>query len=190
MSDVILFHHAQGLTDGVRAFADALREAGHRVSVPDLYDGATFATLEAGIANAQALGIGTILERGGAAAAGLPGEVVYAGLSLGVLPAQMLAETRAGARGALLIGSCVPAAEFGAWPDGLPVQIHAMDADPIFTTEGDVDAARELAATAERAELFLYPGDAHLFFDRSVPAYDEAAAALLRERVLAFLDAV
>jgi len=104
-----------------------------------------------------------------------------------VLPAQKLAQTRPGARGALLFYSCVPAAEFGSWPDGVPVQIHGMDADPIFAGEGDLDAARALVESVKQAELFLYPGDQHYFADASLPSYDPDAAALLTERVLSFL---
>jgi len=191
MSQVVLFHHAQGLTGGVRAFADDLRAAGHEVTTPDLYDGATFATLEQGVAHAEQIGFDTVIERGREAAEQLPEAVVYAGFSLGVLPAQALAQTRAGAKGALLFHSCVPTSEFGAgWPKGVPVQIHGMDADDFFMTEGDVDAARELVASTDNAQLFLYPGDQHLFADKSLASYDEAATALLTERVLAFLAAI
>jgi dienelactone hydrolase/uncharacterized damage-inducible protein DinB len=188
VTDVVVFHHAQGLTDGVRQFADQLRKAGHRVTVPDLYEGKTFGTLEDGVAHAEQIGFGTILERGKAAAEGLPNELVYAGFSLGVLPAQMLAQTRPGAKGALLFHSCLPLAEFGGtWPDDVPVQVHAMDADPWFTGEGDIEAARDLLKAHWDAALFLYPGDKHLFADASLPDYDEAAATLLMQRVLGFL---
>ena len=188
MTDVILFHHAQGLTSGVREFADQLRAAGHHVTVPDLYDGATFATLDEGISHAEQVGFGTLIERGRLAAEGLPNDAVYAGFSLGVLPAQMLAQTRPGAKGALLFHACVPVAEFGGtWPEDTPVQVHAMDADQLFIAEGDLDAARELVTMTYAAELFLYPGDKHLFADPSLPDYDEAAAGLLMQRVLAFL---
>ena len=191
MADVILFHHAQGLTDGVRDFAGQLSAAGHHVTVPDLYDGATFETLDEGIAHAGRVGFDTILERGRLAAAGLPDDIVYAGFSLGVLPAQMLAQTRPGAKGALLFHACVPAAEFGCpWPQGAPLQIHAMEADQLFVAEGDLDAARDLVKTVEGAELFLYPGDQHLFTDNSLPAYAESAATLLMQRVLSFLGSV
>lgn len=192
MADVVLFHHAQGLTDGVREFADQLRQAGHRVTVPDLYEGKTFGTLAEGIAYAEQTGFGTIIERGQAAVEGLPAEVVYTGFSLGVLPAQMLAQTRAGAKGALLFHSCVPLAEFGgAWPRWTPVQIHAMEADELFVTEGDLEAARELVAAANGdGELFLYPGDEHLFADSSLPGHSKAATALLMQRVLNFLGRV
>jgi dienelactone hydrolase/uncharacterized damage-inducible protein DinB len=190
MTDVVVFHHAQGLTDGVRQFAGQLRRAGHRVTAPDLYDGKTFGTLEDGMGYARETGFDTIIERGRAAAEGLPNELVYVGLSLGVLPAQMLAQTRPGARGALLLHACVPVAEFGGtWPEDTPAQVHGMDADQWFIGE-DLAAARELVALAWDAELFLYPGDKHLFADPSLPDYDQAGAALLMQRVLGFLARV
>lgn len=185
MTDILLFHHAQGLTAGVAAFAEDLEAAGHVVHTPDLYEGHTFATLDDGVAYAKGVGFDTILQRGQAAAEGLPPGLVYAGFSLGVMPAQLLAQTRAGARGALLVSAALPAAEFGTWPAGVPAQIHLMDADP--WAEEDLPAARELAESVEGAELFLYPGASHLFADSSLADYDESAAALLRERVLAFL---
>jgi dienelactone hydrolase len=188
MAEVLLFHHAQGQTPGFQAFADELRRAGHTVHAPDLYNGRVFDSLDEGIAYAEEVGLEEVIERGVQAAAALPRGLVYSGFSLGVLPAQKLAQTRPGAKGALLFHSCVPAAEFGAWPEEVPVQIHGMDADPYFVGEGDVDAARELVASAEHAELFLYPGEGHLFADPSLPAYDEDAARLLTERAVAFLD--
>ncbi len=189
MAEVLLFHHALGQTAGFGAFADELRRAGHTVHTPDLYDGRTFGTLDEGMAYAEQIGFGEIIERGERAADELPHELVYAGFSLGVIPAQKLAQTRAGARGALFFYSCVPASEFGtSWPADLPVQIHGMDADPIFVGEGDIDAARAIADSAEHAELFLYPGSEHYFADSSLPGYDESAATLLTERVLAFLE--
>ena len=190
MAEVLLFHHAQGQTAGVLAFADELRRAGHTAHTPDLYDGRVFATLDDGLAYAREVGFGNLLDRGVGAADGLPNELVYAGFSLGVLPAQKLAQTRAGARGALLFESCIPVSEFGtAWPAGVPVQIHGMDADPFFAGEGDIDAARALVESAEDAELFVYPGDRHLFADSSLPSYDADAAKLLTQRVLDFLAA-
>ena len=193
MTEVLLFHHAQGLTEGVRAFADRLRAAGHTVHVPDFYDGRTFATLAEGMAHAGQLGFDAVLERNVRTAEDLPADLVYAGFSLGEMAAQKLAQTRPGARGALLFHSCIPVTgewAFGPWPDAVPVQIHGMDADPIFVGEGDVEAARELVATAPDAELFLYPGDQHYFADSSLPSYDPAATELLLDRVLGFLDRV
>lgn len=191
MAEVVLFHHAQGLTPGVAAFADELRHAGHIVHTPDLFDGHTFDDLEQGMRFVNELGFGEVMERGEHAVKALPAELVYAGFSLGVVPAQKLAQTRPGARGALLFYSCVPVSEFGpAWPMGVPVQVHGMDADPIFVGEGDIDAARALVAEAEEGELFLYPGDQHYFADSSLPSYDAEASALLLQRVLAFLAAL
>jgi len=190
MAEVLLFHHALGLTRGVVAFADELRGAGHTVHTPDLFEGRTFDTIEEGVGYAGEVGFGEVIQRGVRAAEQLPAELVYAGFSLGVLPAQNLAQTRAGARGALLLYSCVPVSEFGStWPDGVPVQIHGMDADPYFIDDGDIDAARALVAEADDAELFLYAGDQHYFADRTLPSYDADAAGLLTQRVLTFLGA-
>jgi dienelactone hydrolase len=192
MAEVLLFHHAQGQTPGFHAFADELRQAGHTVHTPDLFDGKTFGSIDEGLAYVKELGgFGEIMERGDQAAKDLPNELVYGGFSLGVVNAQKLAQTRPGARGALLFYSCVPVSEFGtAWPAGVPVQIHGADHDPYFMDEGDVDAARELVASTDQAELFLYPGDQHYFADSSLPSYDPDATALLTRRVLDFLGAV
>ncbi|MFY0409636.1 dienelactone hydrolase family protein [Solicola sp. PLA-1-18] len=191
MTDVLLLHHAQGLTPGVEAFADRLRAAGHRLTVPDLYEGATFDTVEEGVDHARSVGFDVVAGRGRAAADALTPEVVYIGWSLGVVPGQQLAQTRPGALGAVLLESCLPASELGSgWPHAVALQVHGMDADPIFAGEGDLEAARELVAGVAGAELFLYPGDAHLFADSSLDSYDETAATLLVERVLGFLATV
>lgn len=189
MAEVVLFHHALGLTPGIVAFAGDVRRAGHTVHTPDLFEGRTFDSIEEGVGHAQEVGFGEIIERGVRAVDELPAELVYAGFSLGELVAQKLAQTRPGARGALLFYSCVPVSEFGSsWPKGVPVQIHGMDADPYFVGEGDIDAARALVEEAEDAELFLYPGDQHYFADSTLPSFDADAAALLKERVLGFLS--
>jgi dienelactone hydrolase len=189
MSELVLYHHIQGLTDGVRAFADDLRRAGHTVHTPDLFDGRRFHTIEEGMDFARETGFGALAERGVAAADGIAPGAVYGGFSFGVMPAQQLAQTRTGARGALLMCACLPFSEFGdAWPESVPVQVHGKDADPFF--EEDLEAARALVDSTDKAELFLYPGDQHLFADSSLPSYDAAATALLLERVQAFLDAV
>ncbi|GAA1962902.1 dienelactone hydrolase family protein [Agromyces allii] len=190
MTDVLLFHHALGPNEGLEVFADELRDAGHTVHTPDLFEGRTFGSIAEGVAYAKEVGWDEIMARGVRAAEALPNELVYAGFSLGVVPAQLLAQTRPGATGALFFYSCLPPEEFGEWPTALPVQIHGADADPFFMDEGDVDAARELVATADDAELFLYPGDQHYFADSSLPSYDAAATRLLMERVLGFLERV
>lgn len=193
MAEVLLFHHAQGLTPGVRAFADDIRAAGHIVHTPDLFDGRTFQSIDQGLAYIGETGFDDMRERGVRFADELPSGIVYAGFSFGVLPAQKLAQTRPGARGALLFYSCLPISgewAFGPWPEGVPVQIHGMDKDPVFVGEGDIDAAREIVEKVEDAELFLYPGDQHYFADSSLPSYDADATALLTVRVLAFLNRV
>ena len=187
MAEILLLHHAQGLTAGCLAFADELRAAGHVVHATDLYDGKTFADLDDGMGYAREVGFDAIQERGRQAAEGLPVELVYVGFSLGAMPAQLLAQTRPGAKGAVLLHASIPPSEFGGpWPPGLPLQIHTMEDDDL----GDVEVARELAETVDGAQVFLYPGDRHLFTDSSLPAYDEAAAALVRQRVLAFLAGI
>ena len=189
MATVILYHHVQGLTDGVQAFAERLRRAGHTVHTPDMFGGRRFDTIEQGMAFAREAGFGELAAKGLAAADEVGDGAVYAGFSFGVMPAQELAQTRAGARGAVLMSGCLPVSEFGdAWPEGVPVQVHGKEADPFF--EEDLEAARELAGSTDQAELFLYPGEEHLFADSSLPGFDAAAADLLVERVVAFLDAV
>jgi dienelactone hydrolase len=188
MSHVVLYHHVQGLTDGVRSFADELRQSGHTVDTPDLFDGRTFATLEEGMAFARETGFEALGERGIAAAEGIDHDVVYAGFSFGVMAAQQLAQTRAGARGALLMCGCLPVSEFGTWPDGVPVQVHGKEGDEFFLE--DLEAARSLVESTDSAELFVYPGSEHLFADSSLPGYDPAATALLSERVLTFLERI
>jgi dienelactone hydrolase len=192
MAEVVLFHSVQGLTDGVRAFAAALREGGHTVHTPDLFDGACPATVDDGIALVQELGDEELERRAGSAVASLPPGIVYGGFSFGGATAQGFAQTRDGARGALLYESCVSLTEdwsFGPWPDGVPVQIHGMDHDPYFAGEGDLEAAKELVAIVgpQLAELFTYPGDKHLFTDSSLPSYDAEATALVIRRSLEFL---
>jgi len=163
--------------------------AAQGIPTPDLYEGKTFDSLDEGVNHAKEVGFGTIMERGEEAAADLPSELVYAGFSLGVMMAQKLVQTRPGAKGALFFSAALPASEFGgAWPQGVPLQIHMMEADE-WAME-DLPAARELVETVDGAELFLYPGDRHLFTDSSLADYDEQAAAQAKERVLAFLKSV
>jgi dienelactone hydrolase len=192
MAEVVLFHHVQGLTEGMLAFADALRSGGHTVHAPDLFEGALPATVQDGIAHANELGEKTLAERADRVVADLPAGLVFAGFSLGAATAQRYAQTRPGARGALLYEACLPLTgdwAIGPWPAGVPVQIHGMDADPFFALEGDLDAARELVASIgpELGELFTYPGDRHLFTDSSLPSYDREATESVLQRSREFL---
>ena len=193
MAEVLLFHHAQGLTPGVQAFADELRAAGHTLHTPDLFDGRTFGSIDEGMTYIKGNGMDEMVEKGERTADDLPNELVYAGFSFGEMIAQKLAQTRPGARGALLFYSSIPISgewAFGPWPDGVPVQIHGMDNDPIFAGEGDIEAAHEIVDKVADAELFLYPGDQHYFADSSLPSYDADATVLLTKRVLEFLERV
>ena len=182
MAELVVFHHALGLTDWVRGAADALRQAGHTVHTPDLFDGRTFGTIEDGMAYSEELGGPmAMVERGRAAVESLPSEVFYLGLSLGVLPAQSLAQTRPGARGAVLCYAALPLGQWGdnwpdTWPEGVRLQLHILDGDE------DQGIAEQLAATVPGAELFVYPGTEHYFAE-----HDEQAAALLKQRVRDFL---
>jgi dienelactone hydrolase len=182
VTEVVLFHHALGLTEWVRRFADELRAPGHTVHTPDLFGGRTFDTIEDGMANSEELGGPmAIVDRARAAVDSLPSEVVYAGFSLGVLPAQSLAQTRPGARGAVLCYSALPLGRWGdnwpaRWPEGVRLQLHILEGDE------DFEFAHGLAATVPAAELFVYPGTEHYFAE-----HDEQAERLLTQRVLAFL---
>jgi len=193
MAEVLLFHHIQGLTPGLVGFADTLRSAGHTVHTPDLFEGHTFATIPEGVAFANRDGGPDYDAMADEVAAGLPDALVHAGFSFGVMFAQRFAQQRPGATGALLFESFVSLSaewSFGPWPDGVPVQVHGMDRDEFFAEEGELEAAQELVATVEGAELFVYPGDRHLFADPSLPSYDAEAAILLTERVLGFLSRI
>lgn len=184
MADIVLFHHAQGLTDGVRVFADRLRSAGHGVTTPDLFGGATFGTVDEGVAHAERIGFDVIVARGEAAVADLPAGLVYAGFSLGAMPAQKLAQQRPGATAALLYESGAPLSAFGGhWPDGVALQMHAKEEDEW----AEVDVLRQLADAVPGAQLHLYPGAEHLFTDASLDSYDARATDLVVERTIALL---
>jgi dienelactone hydrolase len=193
MAEVVLLHHVRGLTDGVRAFADALRAGGHTVDTPDLFDGELPESIDAGLALVRAIGDDVLKERVASALSGRADGVVVAGFSLGAGLAQEVAQTRAGIRGALLYEGCLPVSgewAIGPWPDGVAVQVHGAAGDPLFFEEEDVVSARELVETVgePRAGLFVYDGDQHLFTDSSLPSFDAGATALVVERSLTFLD--
>jgi dienelactone hydrolase len=192
MAEVLLLHHSQGLTPGVRAFADELRGAGHTVHTPDLFGGRTFDSIDEGMAYIRGTaGFDELIDRAVEDAGALPEGLIYGGFSFGVMTAQKLAQTRPGAAGALLFESAAPPNYFAeGWPADVPVQIHGMDGDPFFAGEGDIEYAREIVAAAHKGELFTYPGDRHLFTDSSLPQYDAEATALVRQRVLDFLATV
>ena len=183
MAGVVLFHHAHGLTAGVLRFADVFKAAGHTVYTPDLFEGQVFDSLDDGVAYVDA-NFQDILARARKSVEPLPGNLVYAGFSLGSAAAQMLAQTRPGAKAALLFHGAIPASEFGAWPERVALEVHTAESDPWV----DLGIARELVAGVQGAELFTYPGDRHLFADETLPDYDPHSAQLLTERALAFVS--
>lgn len=185
MANVLLFHHALGVTEGVRGFADAIRGAGHHVVVPDLFDGKTFDTIDAGVAHVDPR-FDDIVARAVECAVGLGDGLVVAGFSLGSVPAQKLAQTRPGVAAAILYDGANPVSAFGEkWPAAVGIQIHVAEDDDWV----DVDIAQELAATAG-GELFSYPVSTHLVADSTVPGYSPRIAAQILERTLVFLDAL
>jgi dienelactone hydrolase len=190
MADIVLFHHAQGLRPDVLAWADSLREAGHEVTTPDLFEGATFDRLEDGIARRDEIGIPELIRRASEAVEQLPAELVYAGFSMGAATAAYFAATRAGARAALLMHGVAPVETLGveAWPGDVSVQAHCKVEDPLVDA-AEVGAFESFVrASGAPIEIYAYPGDGHLFADPDGPDYDRAAAELMLERELAFLE--
>lgn len=190
MATVVLFHHVQGLTPGVRAFAESLRSAGHTVHAPDFFDGTLYDSIDEGFAAVQERGFAALdaWADDAVASASPADDLVLAGISLGVMPAQRITQTHSGVKAGLFLEACVPVSEFGDWPEGKPAQIHGGDADPFFAKEGDMDAAAALAEREEQVELFLYPSDQHLFTDSSLPGYDQESAEKVVRRSLEFLE--
>ncbi len=187
MADVVLFHHALGLTPGLLAIADELRAAGHTVTTPDLFEGRTFADIESGVAHAEEIGFDTIIERGIAAAAGADlDRFVAVGWSLGVMPAQRLAQTDPRVMAAVLCDSAVPIEVFGGeWPADVPVRVHLVDGDPF--AEEDRGAAEEIVAAAADGELVVHPGSGHLVADASAPAHDPVVARRILDSIVEFV---
>ena len=192
-AEVALFHSVLGVRPAVREWADRLRAAGHVVHVPDLYDGEVFDDYTLAFAHVERIGgIPALIERTHAAVAHLPNDLVYAGFSNGSVSAQLLAATRAGARGALLLHGCMPLEMLGPerWPDGVPVQVHVTEGDPYHDRAHEASLRESVEAVGGTFELFRYPGSAHLFADSGLAAeYDATSAELMLERVLAFLRA-
>jgi len=188
MAEILLFHHAGGLTPGVTAFADRLRAAGHTVHTPDLFGGRTFADVNDGVAYAQELGNEARLKIASDAAEQLPADIVYGGMSMGCGAAGQLLFDRPGAAGAFfLYGAIDPSWWDTTWPAGVPAQAHQAEDDPWR----EIEAEEGFLARVPGGELFVYDGvGGHLFADDDSPEYDEQAAALATERILAFLAAL
>ncbi len=197
MAEVVLFHSVLGLRPGVIAAADRLRAAGHAVHAPDLYDGEVFDDLDDGMHKEDALGYQEIARRAREAVAGLPEGLVLAGFSLGAVHAEVLAASRPGALGAVLMHGAVPVETlkeyFGVdrWPAGVPVQVHYAADDPWVEAEEEVVPLGEAVRGAGASfEAHAYPGAGHLFADPDLPEYDRTSSEAMWERVLALLDRI
>jgi dienelactone hydrolase len=190
VSRIVLLHSAQGLGPGVEIWADRLREAGHEVWAPDLFEGRTFDRLEDGIAHRDEVGVAELMRRAEAALAELPGDVVYCGFSMGAASAGYYAATRKGSRGAVLISGVTPLAQLGVerWPEGVPAQVHFTAEDEWIDRGGVESFEHALDAVRAKLEIHVYPGSGHLFADPASPGYDPAAAELLLTHVLGFLE--
>ena len=197
MAEVVLFHSVLGLGPGVISAADKLRAAGHAVHTPDYFDGEVFDDLNDGMRKEEALGYQEIARRASESVAGLPDGLVYAGFSLGAVHAEVLAASRPGALGAVLMHGAVPVEALGEyfgvdrWPEGVPVQVHYAADDPWVDAEAEVAPLGEAVRGAGAAfEAHSYPCSGHLFFEQGMPEYDFACSDAMWRRVLAFLDRI
>ncbi|WGL53112.1 dienelactone hydrolase family protein [Nocardioides sp. BP30] len=190
MAEILLLHHARGLTDGVHHFADTLREAGHTVHTPDLYEGRLFSDTEAGVAHMRALGDEVLSRRAAAAEAGLPtAGLVYAGMSMGCGYATWLAlKHRPGSARAMLylFGAPDPRWFETEWPEGLPAVAHQTIEDPWRELSEDAGFRDRVPG----GRLIDYSGSGHLFLDDSTEDYDPVAARQAQTHILAWLDAL
>jgi dienelactone hydrolase len=187
MAEIMLFHHAGGLTEGVVSFAQTLRDSGHTVHAPDLFDGRTFADVRDGVSYAQSVGEETFAAKAAEVLSSMPTDLVYGGMSMGAARAAEQVLTRPGAKGAFfLYGAIAPSWWEATWPAGVPAQAHVTEDDEWR----EPDAEAEYLAGVPGAELFVYPGSGHLFAEPGHPDFDEAVARLATERVLAFLAAL
>lgn len=190
--EIVLFHSALGLRPGVRDFAARLRQRGHTVHTPDLFDGEVFDDLAAGARKRDALGIPALIQRATAAVADLRADLVYAGFSMGSAAAAVLAGTRPGARGLVMMHGALPPRALGveAWPATVPVQVHHAERDPYVDADSVRGLEQAVRAAGARCEAFVYPGRGHLFADPGLPEYDEASATTMLDRVAAFVASV
>jgi dienelactone hydrolase len=190
--EVVVYRSAYGLRPAIIEFADRLRVAGHLVHTPDLYDGEVFSDRNDAVGKIQQLGFDRLLERALAAVESLPHDLVYAGFSNGGACAELLAATRPGARGAILIHAPLMVRDLGwtVWPSNVHVQVHFADKDPI-RNQAVIDALGvKVRQSGSNFEQFDYDAPGHLFADPTFPAYNVIAAELMTRRVLEFLERV
>ncbi|NTV39691.1 MAG: dienelactone hydrolase [Demequinaceae bacterium] len=184
IAEIIFFHHAQGLTDGLRAMAERLRAAGHEVHTPDIYSGAVFGQLDEGLAFASRIGHDAIEEVARRAAREHPHANTTIGFSLGVFPAQLLAQEWRRIDGLVVVAGGLPPRDLGAdWRVDVRLSVHVADPDDWIPT-GSLEA---LLRHARAPHIHRYQGLGHMFVDPSSPDYDADAADLFEERLLTWL---
>ena len=182
MTELILFHHVQGLTTTSAISRTSCGPPATRCTSPTC-SRADVRDDRRRHRHVQESG-STRSCSGAASRRRLPDELVYIGISLGGSPPSC-SPRRARERGPPC--SCTrrsrhPSSAARGPPTCRPRSTSSERDPEVLPPNGDLEAARALAAAEERVELFLYPAETHLFKD-----YDEADAARLKERVLAFL---
>ena len=156
-----------------------MRADGHRVTLPDLFDGATSESVEGGFAIQERVGWETMMARARAAAEPLPAETALAGVSAGAQVAGTLWLERPAAEGC----SCC----MGRARSGRRVEAHLAEPEPYDDEDYLQWWAEGMRSAGLDFTLYRYPGAGHYFTDPSLPDHDAAAAALAVERALAFL---
>jgi dienelactone hydrolase len=191
MTTVAIFHSVLGVRAGVLDAAERLRQDGHVVLVPDLFEGRTFDEYPPAMTFAwQELGQESLLRRASDAVAGLPEGFVTVGFSLGCVLAGYLATQRT-VSGVVMASGAVPVSLLGPdvrWPSGVPAQTHSTVDDPWREQEELEHAVRDVEEGGGTIEVFDYPGSGHLFTDPTLPhEYDPAATEVFWSRVVPFL---
>lgn len=186
MAEIILFHHAQGLTEGLRTLAERLHAAGHDVHTPDLYSGVVFDRLDEGLAFASRIGHDAIEEVARRSARQYPHTDTVIGFAMGAFPAQLLAQEWSKVHHVTLVAGGLPPHELsGEWRVDVRLDVHVADPDD-WVPPGSLDP---LMVHARGSHLHRYRGVRHMFADPSSPDYDADAADLFEERLFAWLDA-
>ncbi len=188
---IVVFHSALGLRPAIYEFAHNLRDDGHEVHTPDLFDGEVFDDLSEGIAKRDALGIPELARRAALSVESLPENCVYAGFSLGAASAEYLAASRRGAKALILFHAALPPAMMGfpEWPS-VPVQVHYAEADPWVEAEQAAELHDAVNAVGQTYDEYVYPGSGHLFSDKDSPEYDAESYTLVVQRVRTFLSSL
>lgn len=190
MAQLLLLHHALGVTSALRRLADRFEDAGHDVVVPDLFESRVFASVEEGMEHVESVGIETLAGLGEDAASDMQPGFVVCGISLGAIAAMRAGVSNDAVAAVVVASACIPEEYIGGpWPRTLPLRVVASREDAMFRDEGDLEAATEYTHSAQQAKLKLMPGREHLFVEADDPE-STAATEWLVETVMRFLDRV